>query len=142
MVIRVMEKQTSPAENFTNHVRSTLEDLIMIRQSLLIDPDQDTDRRKPGGLLLDLELAAELKAAVDALRKLLWAYIQTLSAQSGRQPAEILEWYKMEIAVEMLRAVRGRERLVDEGETSRTFEQLVNSALSITSVHSGKDRLC
>ena len=70
----------------------TLEDLIMIRQSLLIDPDQDTDRRKPGGLLLDLELAAELKAAVDALRKLLWAYIQTLSAQSGRQPAEILEW--------------------------------------------------
>ena len=79
---------------------------------------------------------------MDALRKLLWAYIQTLSAQSGRQPAEILEWYKMEIAVEMLRAVRGRERLVDEGETSRTFEQLVNSALSITSVHSGKDRLC
>ena len=137
-----MENQTSPPENFTNHVRSTLEDLTLIRQSLLTGPDQDTDRRKPGSLLLDLELASELKAMVDALRTLLWAYIQTLSAQSGRQPAEILEWYKMEIAVEMLRAVRGRERLVDEGETSHTFEQLVNSALSITSVHSGKDRLC
>ena len=137
-----MENQTSPPENFTNHVRSTLEDLTLIRQSLLTGPDQDTDRRKPGSLLLDLELASELKAMVDALRTLLWAYIQTLSAQSGRQSAEILEWYKMEIAVEMLRALRGREKLVDEGETSHTFEQLVNSALSITSVHSGKDRLC
>ena len=137
-----MEKQTYPAESFTNHVRSTLEDLAMIRQSLLADPDPSADRKQQDGLLLDLELAAELKSVVDALRQLLWAYIQTLSAQSGRKPAEVLEWYKMEIAVEMLRALRGREKLVDEGETSRTFEQLVNSALSITSVHSGKDRLC
>ena len=141
MVIKVMEKQTSPAENFTNHVRSTLEDLAMIRQSLLADPDQSADRKQQDGLLLDLELAAELKSVVDALRQLLWAYIQTLSAQSGRKPAEVLEWYKMEIAVEMLRALRSREPSVDE-DAACTFEQLVNSALSITSVHSGKDRLC
>src|SRR5438094_78438 len=120
MVIRLMENQTSPPENFTNHVRSTLEDLTLIRQSLLTCPDQITDRRNTGSQLLDIELSSELKTLVDALRTLHWAYIQTLSAQSGRQPAEILEWYKMEIAVEMLRALRGREKLVDEGETSHT----------------------
>ena len=136
-----MEKQTYPAESFTNHVRSTLEDLAMIRQSLLADPDQSADRKQQDGLLLDLELAAELKSVVDALRQLLWAYIQTLSAQSGRKPAEVLEWYKMEIAVEMLRALRSREPSVDE-DASCTFEQLVNSALAISSSHTGKDRPC
>ena len=136
-----MEKQTYPAESFTNHVRSTLEDLAMIRQSLLADSDQSADRKQQDGLLLDLELAAELKSVVDALRQLLWAYIQTLSAQSGRKPAEVLEWYKMEIAVEMLRALRSREPAVDE-DASCTFEQLVNSALAISSVHTGKDRPC
>ena len=141
MVIRVMEKQTYPAESFTNHVRSTLEDLAMIRQSLLADPDQSADRKQQDGLLLDLELAAELKSVVDALRQLLWAYIQTLSAQSGRKPAEVLEWYKMEIAVEMLRALRSREPSVDE-DAACTFEQLVNSALAISSSHTGKDRPC
>ena len=136
-----MEKQTYPAESFTNHVRSTLEDLAMIRQSLLADSDQSADRKQQDGLLLDLELAAELKSVVDALRQLLWAYIQTLSAQSGRKPAEVLEWYKMEIAVEMLRALRSREPAVDE-DASCTFEQLVNSALAISSSHTGKDRPC
>ena len=136
-----MEKQTYPAESFTNHVRSTLEDLAMIRQSLLADPDQSADRKQQDGLLLDLELAAELKSVVDALRQLLWAYIQTLSAQSGRKPAEVLEWYKMEIAVEMLRALRSREPSVGE-DASCTFEQLVNSALAISSSHTGKDRPC
>ena len=142
MVISVMEKEIYPAEGFPNQVRRTLEDLAMIRQSLLAGPDQNLDRKKQGGLLLDLELAAELKSVVDALRQLLWAYIQTLSAQSGRKPAEILEWYKMEIAVEMLRALRSREPVVDDEDASCTFEQLVNSALAISSSHTGKDRHC
>ena len=122
-------------------VRRTLEDLAEIRESLVAAP-ATAGRKKEADLLLDLELASELKAVVDALRQLLWAYIQALSAKSGRHPREILDWYKMEIAVEMLRAIRGRTASTPECEVPYTFEQLVNNALNITSLYTGEERPC
>src|SRR5690242_10541808 len=96
---------TGEKNDLSGRVRRTLEDLGAIRQVLLtssenaVEPAEDFQ-------YLDLELAAELKSVVDAIRLLLWAYIQALSAKSGRSPAEVLSWYKMELAVEMLRSAR------------------------------------
>jgi hypothetical protein len=81
--------------------------------------------------MLDLELAGELKSVVDALRLLLWSYIQALSAKSGRPVAEVLSWYKMELAVEMLRSVRGRPAAAAEGCIA-DFERMVNQTMSST----------
>ena len=85
---------------------------------------------------MDLELAAELKSVVDALRRLLWAYIRVLSTGSGRHPHEVLEWYKMEIAVDMLRSIRSRSssNLPPDLEKG-SFDQLVSQALAITAMH-------
>jgi len=86
-------------------VRRTLGDLAVIRHSLMT-ATRTNGLNQPANSLLELELAAELKSLVDELRGLLWAYVQTLSAKSGRRPEEVLEWYKMQLAVEMLRNAR------------------------------------
>jgi hypothetical protein len=109
-------------------VRRTLEDLAAIRQSLLAASEVQAGGSNENLQYLDLELAAELKSVVDAIRLLLWAYIQALSARSGRSPAEVLSWYKMELAVEMLRSARGQSGLAN-GCISE-FEKLVNQALA------------
>lgn len=111
-------------------VRRTLEDMAAIRHSLLASSEAPADAPNQNSQCLDLELAAELKSVVDALRLLLWAYIKALSTKSGRAPAEVLNWYKMELAVEMLRGVRGRSAF-PEGCIS-SFEQLVNETLAAT----------
>src|SRR5260370_26775361 len=90
---------------------------------------------------LDLELASELKAVVDALRRLLWAYMQALSAKSGRSPHEVMNWYKMEFAVEMLRSVRAHTQTAsnETAEPGYSFDQLVSNALAVTSHHTEKE---
>ena len=133
-----MPNQSLPAETLSHRVRRTLEDLLIIRQTL-----QSPSLEVKNTLALDLELAAELKSVVDALRQLLWAYIQALSAHSGRKPQEILEWYKMEIAVEMLRSVRSRRSpAASHVEETSGFEQLVSGAMTITSLYAGKEPRC
>src|SRR2546423_6477056 len=102
-----MKKSPQTGQPLSQRVRRTLNDLAVIQQSLLENPGHEADPSGPNQLM-DLELAAELKSVVDALRRLLWAYIQVLSAGSGRHPHEVLEWYQMEIAVDMLRCIRSR----------------------------------
>jgi hypothetical protein len=119
--------RSSDSSTLSVRVRRTLEDLTVIRQSLVTttapgDPVASAQ-------LLDLELAGELKSVVDALRLLLWAYIQALSVQSGRAPAEVLSWYKMQLAVEMLRSTSGRAAPTTDGPIA-DFERLVNQALA------------
>jgi hypothetical protein len=120
---------TSGNGNLSARVRHTLEDLAAIRQSLLAISDQPANSSEATAQMLDLELAGELKSVVDALRLLLWAYIQALSAKSGRPAAEVLSWYKMELAVEMLRSVRGRPAGAAEGCIA-DFERMVNQTMS------------
>jgi len=119
---------TSGNSNLSARVRRTLEDLAAIRESLLAVSNQSADSSETPAQLLDLELAGELKSVVDALRLLLWAYIQALSTKSGRSPEEVLSWYKMELAVEMLRSVRGRPSAAKDGCIA-DFERLVNTTL-------------
>jgi hypothetical protein len=122
-------EHTSGNDNLSTRVRRTLEDLASIRQSLLAISDQQASATGAPVQILDLELAGELKAVVDAIRLLLWAYIQALSVKSGRPAAEVLNWYKMELAVEMLRSVRGRSAPVQDG-TIADFERMVNQTLN------------
>jgi hypothetical protein len=130
-----MKKSSQSGQPLSQRVRRTLNDLAVIQQSLMETAGHEADPSGPNQLM-DLELAAELKSVVDALRRLLWAYIQVLSSGSGREPQEVLEWYKMEIAVDMLRSIRSRNSSnvppdLDKG----SFDQLVSQALAITAMH-------
>jgi hypothetical protein len=116
-------------ENFSARVRHTLDDLAAIRQTLLGISDSPANPHVAPDQVLDLELAGELKSVVDALRLLLWAYVNALSTKSGRAPAEVLSWYKMQLAVEMLRSVGGQAAPAKEGCIS-DFERMVSNAMS------------
>lgn len=122
---------SQPEKNdLSARVRRTLEDLASIRQSLLSISGLPENPSQPSDQVLDLELAGELKSVVDALRLLLWAYIKALSAKSGRSPAEVLSWYKMQLAVEMLRSARSGGAPEKDPKVTE-FERLVDSALSV-----------
>jgi hypothetical protein len=129
-----MDKNTNSPQNLDEVVRQTLDGLSVIRKSLLAMETQGADLNRPADSLLDLELAAELKSVVDGMRKLLWAYVQTLSRKSGRRPEEVLEWYKMQLAVEMLRQARSRPSAAQQPRFAPryTFDDLVTSALEVT----------
>ncbi len=131
---------TSGDKTLSERVHRALEDLAEIRQSLLSMSGPSGGESSVSDQSLDLELAGELKSVVDGLRRLLWAYIEALSSRSGRAPLEVLSWYKMELAVEMLRSLRpqstsGQPPISD-------LEPLINSALVIASQYSGPDRHC
>ncbi len=132
---------TSSNNELSVRVRRTLEDLAVIRQTLLAGCEECQDSAKEPNQVLDLELASELKAVVDALRRLLWAYMQALSAKSGRSPHEVMNWYKMEFAVEMLRSVRAHTQTAssETAEPGYSFDQLVSNALAVTSHHTEKE---
>jgi hypothetical protein len=135
MTVEYISSKVPDKGDLSVRVRKTLEDLASIRQSLLAISPQDSASTSPedSAQVLDLELAGELKSVVDALRLLLWAYIQALSTKSGRAPEEVLSWYKMELAVEMLRSVRGRTVAVPARNGSiADFERMVNQTLSAT----------
>lgn len=135
-----MEKDIQSTETLADRVRRTLEDLGLIRQSLQLMNTQ-TNRSEERNPVLDLELAAELKMVVDTLRELLWSYITALSAKSGRCPKEVLEWYRMELAVYMLRNKKGSDGdETAETEEHSTFQDLITSALTVTAMHTGRDR--
>ncbi|MGC2694544.1 MAG: hypothetical protein WA738_02020 [Candidatus Angelobacter sp.] len=119
---------TINGNDLSTRVRRTLQDMTAIRQSLLDISEESSDLPADPSKCLDLELAGELKSVVDALRLLLWAYIKALSAKSGRAPAEVLNWYKMELAVEMLRSV-GPRAVAAQGCIAE-FENLVNHTLA------------
>jgi hypothetical protein len=127
-------------ENLSARVRRTLDDLAVIRKSLLAISEQNGNDSTASRMALDLELASELKSVVDALRQLLWAYMQALSAKAGRTPMEILSWYKMEIAVELLRSLRNSE--VAQSTPLSDFEKMVNHTLMVTAQYTNSDRHC
>ena len=73
-----------------------------------------------------------------ALRLLLWAYIQTLSVKSGRAPAEVLSWYKMQLAMEILSSASSRGAPQDGRMAD--FERMVNLALNTAAIPSVFER--
>ncbi len=129
----------SESEKLSIRVRRALEDMAAIHQSLLSMPEQPAEGSAPE-MYLDLELAGELKSMVDVVHQHLWAYIEALSAKSGRSPLEVMRWYKTELAVEMLRSVRPPASATQAPASE--LEQLINSALVISSQYSTTDRHC
>ncbi|HEV2988606.1 MAG TPA: hypothetical protein VG759_09195 [Candidatus Angelobacter sp.] len=139
-----MDNDNSARETLSIQVRRALADMAEIRHSLTempeleLDPGKQERRRE----ILDIELAAELKSAVDAMRQMLWAYVQALSAKSGRPPQEVMDWYKMELAVEMLRSVRSRNRSAMASnavqEPTWSFDKLCHDAMEVLEQHQRK----
>lgn len=120
-------------------VRRALDDMAAIRDSLTGAIQQDGTKTEEPQNILDLELAAELKSVVDAMRQMLWAYIQALSAQSGRSSQQVMEWYKMELAVAMLRSARARSlntvRPDTDQEYTLDFDKLYQRAVESSELH-------
>jgi len=138
-----MNNNTSfPCENLSVRIRRALDDMTEIRQYLMGDVEALPGQQEQQQAALDLELAADLKTAVDALRQLLWAYIQALSVKSGRPPQQVMDWYKMELAVEMLRSARSRMPAKSASEETWSFEDLVNQTMALTSTHAEKEPRC
>ncbi|HEV3038630.1 MAG TPA: hypothetical protein VHA33_12720 [Candidatus Angelobacter sp.] len=137
-----MDKTSSAREALSIQVRRALADMAEIRQFLIEMPEPEPGKQEKRQDILDIELAAELKSAVDAMRQMLWAYIQALSVKSGRSPQEVMEWYKMELAVEMLRSVRSRNRnpmlANPPEEPTWSFDKLCHDAMELSEQHRPK----
>jgi hypothetical protein len=114
-----------------------LEDLTELGQSLLAVSEESGRQAPLSDMNLDYELAGELKSVVDALRMLFCAYAKALSAKSEPTPREVLSWYKMQLAVEMLRSMRARPAF--ETESISEFERLMNGAIVVASRHASAD---
>lgn len=139
-----MDTYSSSKEVLSARVRRALDDMAAIRQSLTGAIEQGSSIEGGQQIILDIELASELKSVVDAMRQLLWAYIQALSAKSGRTPQQVMEWYKMQLAVEMLRSARSRNVTPapanPQQEELWSFEKLYNNALEVSHLHREKGR--
>ncbi len=129
----------SAQDALSARVRRALDDMAAIRDSLTGAIQQDGTKTEEPQNILDLELAAELKSVVDAMRQMLWAYIQALSAQSGRSSQQVMEWYKMELAVAMLRSARARSlntvRPDTDQEYTLDFDKLYQRAVESSELH-------
>jgi hypothetical protein len=117
--------------------RQVIEDLAALGQSLLAISEQSGKDPSASNTNVDLELASELKSVVDALRMLFCAYAKALSAKSEQTPREVLSWYKMQLAVEMLRTMRARPEF--EADSISEFERLINGAIGVASRHPSAD---
>lgn len=135
-----MEAVGQPCEILSSRVRRTLQDLALIQQSVAEMTRRAPDQTSPPDSALELELAAELKSVVDALRELLWAYIVTLSVKSGQRPQEVVDWYRMELAVSALGNSDARLP-AEQGAVGapNTFQDLVTTALSVTAMHTRQE---
>lgn len=137
-----MDEHTYSKQALSARVRRALEDMAVIRHSLMGVVEQGVSRPEEQQNILDIELAAELKSVVDAMRQMLWAYIQALSVKSGRTPQQVMEWYKMELAVEMLRSARSRNLNTAPAnaaeEQSWSFDKLYHNALEVSELHHDK----
>jgi hypothetical protein len=67
-----------------------------------------------------------------------------ISAKSGRTPQHVMERYKMQLAVEMLRSVRSRNVSPAPANLHQvepwSFEKLYNNALEVSYLHHDKGR--
>lgn len=125
------------SETISQRVCRTLQDLAAIRRSLSEATSRGNGEGAQLNSVLELQLAAELKGVVDSLRELLWTYITALSAQSGRRPQEVLDWYKMELAVDMLgKKDPSPASIPSPAGISSTFEELITAALAVAAMHS------
>ena len=136
-----MEAVGQSCETLASRVRRTLQDLALIRQSVADMTShaqgQTSQVPKPA---LELELAAELKSVVDALRELLWTYVVALSAKSGRRPQEVVDWYHVELAVSAVQSADANLSVEQPKAAApgTTFQDLVTTALSVTALHTGE----
>jgi len=99
-----MDNSIVPDGSVALRVRRILEDLAFLRAAL-VEGDAQTGAVPP---VLELQLAAELKSSVDSIRQLLRLYMRARCSSEGVVPQQITDWYKMELAVEMLRLIRNR----------------------------------
>lgn len=104
-----MDDNTVPDESVAGRVRRILDDMAFIRAAL-IAADAQTGAAPPP---LELQRAAQLKSGIDSMRQILWLYMKARCAGTGTSPQQITDWYKMDLAVEMLRLMRSRPTRAD-----------------------------
>lgn len=108
-----MDNNLMPEESVTARVRRILNDMTLLRQALMAGEAATRATTGAAPPPLELHLAAELKSGVDSMRQALWLYMKWRCAGTGATPQQITEWYKMELAMEVLRMMRNRPTQTD-----------------------------
>jgi len=103
-----MDNNNVADESVAGRVRRILDDMAFIRQALVAGDGQTRKLEGKTPPPLELQAAAELKSGVDSMRHLLWLYMKARCAGIGTTPQQMTDWYKMELAMEMLRLMRNR----------------------------------
>lgn len=116
---------TSGTSHLPRNVRQAIDSVAMIRDTLLENTGKES-------LIRDFELkqAAELRVVLEQMIRLLDAYLQA-TAGSGKNVVQLLEWYKAELALELMETLRPGGV---PGEVSG-FTQLVNHAIAKAAQH-------
>jgi len=69
------------------------------------------------------------------MSRLLDAYLQA-AASGGKNTVQLLEWYKAELALELMKTLRPR----GQQEETSSFAQLVNHAIAKAAQHAGQSK--
>jgi hypothetical protein len=96
-------------ESLAGRVRRILDDMAFVRAAL-VAVDAQTGATPPP---LELQLAAQMKSGVDSMRQVLWLYMRARCGGAGTMPQQMTDWYKTELAAEMLRLMRSRPTRAD-----------------------------
>jgi len=108
-----MDKNIVLDESVAGRVRRILDDMAFVRAALVAGDAQIRATTGATPPPLELQLAAQMKSEVDSMRRLLWLYMKAQCGGAETPPQQIADWYKMELAVEMLRLMRGRPTRAD-----------------------------
>lgn len=108
----VMQDEHGTHQNIdalVNHLKELTAELTAVHHDLYWLAMQTQDAAgKETPAQLNVDLLAELKAAVDNMRLLLWKYIETASAVDPRRMQEGLESERLRRATEFLQLLRQR----------------------------------
>jgi hypothetical protein len=90
-----------------NEVRATVQRITTDLNTLMrqLSGSEDRHARQLIDEILNGEMLSEFKSAVDAMRHLLWIYVEAVYRTQGREPATVAEAARLQRAVDMLRSL-------------------------------------
>jgi hypothetical protein len=90
-----------------NELRNTIQHITEELNDLMRDlsATDDSHARELVEQVLTTELILDFKASVDAMRHLIWLYIEALSRVQGKEPLTVMNGLRLQSATNMLRAL-------------------------------------
>ena len=121
-------------DDITRRIQRVTDDLRAIQEELGGAAVEDPAQGEPARLLdqlLEQDLIADFKTAVDHMRQFLWSYIDAVCRKEGRNVDYTLQAFRMQRVTEMLRILRERvelPQLMKLPEAHSFFEEIQATA--------------